>query len=148
GADAYTAYHYDKEQGIEVIERGYYVDGGEKFTEVISDTMVYHYTEGCAFLEIKNGDTSYYVKAYKVGDKIYCEGMAHASIPDSLVLESGVLGDYISVNEDKTVITVSNDALDFLVDYRNDFSIYLYANGFSWSINYDHLENLLRGYEK
>ena len=145
---AYTVYHFDKEQGINVIERGYYVDGGEKFTEVISDTMVYHYTEGIAFLEIKNGDVSYYVRAYKVGDKIYCEGMSHASIPDSLVLESGLLDDYISVNEDQTVITVSNDALDFLIDYRDNFNIYLVANGSGWYINYDQLQNLLRGYGK
>ena len=145
GPDAYTAYHHDKEQGIDVIEYGYYVDGGEKFTEELSDGTVYHYTEGCAFLELTNG---YYVRAYRVGEKIYCEYMGLAAIPDSLVLESGVLDDYISLNEDQTVITVSNDALDFLADYSNDFNLYLYANGFSAYIGYNQLQNLLRGYEK
>lgn len=138
----WSAEYYDKENGLVVREYVYFVDGGEKFTEELPNGTVYHYTEGCAFLELTNG---YYVKAYKVGDKIYCENMGLATIPDSLIVKSGVLDDYISINADKTVITVSNDALDFLADYRYDFSMELYANGYNTYISYNTLQNLLQG---
>lgn len=131
--------------GAEVYEVSYYVLGEEVEKAAFADGSVYCTIKGYGYLKTQDG---YYFRARLERKKdgsvsVWCEELAvleRIKRFDVKKSSDGALADYISLNEDGNILTISGQILNVLSEYQDEFSMNIHGNGYGSYIDYWKLE--------
>ncbi|HBF15391.1 MAG TPA: hypothetical protein DDW30_06885 [Clostridiales bacterium] len=109
----------------------------------LRDGNVFYHIDGTGYLKTTEG---YYVHARRItmedgSERILCDEWLSKLEPlsDDEARRLGVLDEYLTLNEDGNILTISKDILNVIGDYKDEFSLNI-----SWrSISYWELETWL-----